>query len=189
MPEAQTAHQPTLPPGTWLIDADHSNVEFVARHLLSRVRGRFADFGGAVTVAAVPEQSSVEVTIQAASINTNHEERDTHLRSADFLDVGQYPTLTFRSTSMAPVGAQGDNTFRLTGALTIRDVTKPIELTVEYLGWSADPWGNTRASFSARTEIDRDDFGATWNVVLESGGLLVGRKVQIELEIEALLEK
>lgn len=179
-----TASPSSLATGVWDIDQDHSNVEFVARHLFSRVRGRFAQFSGVINVADDPRDSSVEVSIDSASIDTNHTERDEHLRNSDFLDVSAFPALTFTSTSVTAVGDEG--TFQVEGDLTIRGVTRPVVLDVGYLGSSADPWGGTRAGFSARTEIDRDNFGASWNVVLETGGLLVGKKVQIELEIEAI---
>lgn len=174
-----------LPAGTWSIDRDHSHIEFVARHLLSRVRGRFRRFAGVMDVDPDPSRSSVEATIEAKSIDTDHGERDAHLRSGDFLDVDRFPAVSFSSTSVDALGADGR--FQVEGDLTIRDVTRRIVLDCRYLGWSDDPWGGKRAAFSARAELDRYDFGATWNVVLESGGLLVGRKVQIELEIEALL--
>jgi polyisoprenoid-binding protein YceI len=180
-----TARPSDLATGTWDIDQGHSNVEFVARHLFSRVRGRFGQFSGVINVGDDPADSSVEVTIEAASIDTNHAERDEHLRGEHFLGVDRYPTLTFASTSVTPVGDGGHG--HIEGLLTIRDTTRPVVLEVEYLGAGSDPWGGVRAGFSARTEIDRDDFGANWNVVLETGGVLIGKKVQIELEIEAVL--
>jgi polyisoprenoid-binding protein YceI len=180
-----TTAMPLLVRGVWDIDPGHSSVEFVARHLFSRVRGRFPEFGGTIEVRPNPTQSSVDVTIQARSIDTNHQERDEHLRNADFLDVERFPSLTFRSSGTRGFDSKG--ALRLDGDLTIRDVTRSVSLDVEYLGWSDDPWGGKRAGFSARTEIDRDDFGANWNVVLETGGLLVGKRVLVEVEIEALL--
>jgi polyisoprenoid-binding protein YceI len=183
-PQPTTA-PPLLVPGVWEIDPSHSNVEFVARHLCSRLRGRFTEFAGTIEVGADPMQSAAEVTIQAASIESNHDGRDERLRSADFLDTARFPALTFRSSGVREF--DGRQALRLDGDLTIRDVTKPVSLAVEFLGWSEDPWGGRRAGFSARTEIDRDDFGANWNVVLETGGVLVGKRVQVELEIEALL--
>jgi polyisoprenoid-binding protein YceI len=180
-----TTATPTLIPGVWDIDPGHSSVEFVTRHLLSRARGRFDDFAGTIEVGADPVQSAVEVIIQAASIDSNHEARDGHLRAPEFLDVERFPTLEFRSSGVREF--DGKQALLLDGVLTIRDVTKPVSLEVEYLGWSPDPWGGKRAGFSARTEIDRDDFGANWNVVLETGGLLIGKRVQIEIEIEAVL--
>jgi polyisoprenoid-binding protein YceI len=182
----ETQHQ-ILAPGAWEIDPSHSNVEFVARHLLSKVRGRFSGFSGTLTIADQPTESSAEVTIDAGSITTGTDDRDTHLRSADFLDVERYPTLSFRSTAVRAGDEPGR--YLVDGDLTIRDVTRPVTLDVEYLGWSDDPWGGKRAGFSATTEITRDDFGASWNVVVESGGLLVGKKVRIELEVEAILQQ
>lgn len=185
MTQSDTAARATLAPGIWDIDRDHSNVEFVTRHLLSRVRGRFTEFTGAINVDPDPARSFVEVAIQAASINTNHDERDAHLRNADFLDVERFPVLSFHSTSIGRPDA--DDRFRVIGDLTIRDVTRPFLLDAWYLGSSEDPWGGTRAAFSARSEVDREDFGLSWNVVLETGSLLIGKKVQIEAEIEAIL--
>ena len=187
MTTAQSPVQTPLTPGAWDIDPDHSNVEFVARHLLSKVRGRFHDFAGAITVAPEPAESKVEVTIDASSIDTHQPDRDAHLRSPDFLDVEQFPSLTFVSTGVRP--SDEDGHFEVDGRLTIRDVTKPVTLDVEFLGWSNDPWGGKRAGFSASTEVDRDEFGANYNVVLETGGLLVGKKVRVELEVEAVLQE
>jgi polyisoprenoid-binding protein YceI len=172
----------TLPtPGSWTIDASHSAVEFIARHLvISKVRGRFTEFTGTVEVAEPIEQSSVEVVIQAASFDSNDAQRDGHVRSADFLDVETFPTLTFKG---AGPRAAGDG-WVLPGDLTIRDVTRPIELRVSALGVIADPWGNHKAAFTATTEIDREEFGITWNAALETGGVLVGRTVQIEIDVQ-----
>jgi polyisoprenoid-binding protein YceI len=180
-PEAQTL----LCPGVWEIDPAHSNVEFVVRHLLSKVRGRFTEFEGAITIDPEPARSSVEATIQAASIDTHNADRDAHLRSPDFLDIERFPTLSFRSTAVRPGDEPGR--YAVDGDLTIRDMTRPVTLDVEYLGWSDDPWGGKRAGFSASTEINRDDFGANWNVVLETGGMLLGKQVRVELEVEAVL--
>lgn len=176
-----------LPAGTWDVDRDHSNVDVVIRHLLSRVRGHFTDYSGVITVDPDPTRSSVEVTVQAASIDTDHAERDDHLRAPDFLDVEQFPVLTFRSTSVARPDLDGR--FRVDGELTVRGVTRPISLDTEYLGWSEDPWGGKRAGFTARAAIDREDFGAGWNVPLDAGGLLLSRKVDLELAIEAVLRQ
>jgi polyisoprenoid-binding protein YceI len=179
-----TTRPPELAIGVWDIDPSHSNVEFVARHLFSRVRGRFGRFSGVINVADSPADCSVVVTIDAASIDTSHADRDEHLRGADFLDVDEFPTLTFTSTSVSAIAGNGRG--QIEGLLSIRGITRPVLLDVEYLGGGGDPWGGVRAGFSARTEIDRDDFGANGNVVLETGGLLIGKKVQIELEIEAV---
>ncbi len=184
MSQATSTATALLAPGVWEIDRDHSNVEFVTRHLLSRVRGRFSAFTGTIQVAPEPTDSTLEVAIQAASIDTNHPERDRHLQGPEFLDADRFPTLSFRSTSIGT--PDGAGRLRVDGDLTIRDVTRPVVLDVEFLGAADDPWGGTRAGFSGRTEIDRDDFGASWNVVLDTGGLLVGKKVAIELEIEAV---
>jgi polyisoprenoid-binding protein YceI len=174
---------PLPAPGTWEIDPTHTTVAFVSRHVLTKVRGRFGSFAGVIQVAEAPEESRVEVEIDAASIDTNTPDRDNHLRSADFLDVETYPKLMFRGTAVRPTGP---STFDLDGELTIRDVTRPVTLDVEYLGVSDSPWGTKLASFSAKTEIEREDWDMTWNVPIETGGLLVGKKVQIELEIEAV---
>lgn len=169
--------------GVWEIDPQHSTVEFVVRHMLTKLRGRFDDFSATIRVGERPDESSVQAVIQAASINSGAPQRDEHLRSADFLDAADRPTIGFRSES---VRQTGPSTLEVTGPLTIRDVTREVTLEVEYLGQVRDPWGGQRASFSAATEIDRDAFGATWNVVLEAGGFLVGKKVRVELEIEAV---
>ena len=169
--------------GTWELDPAHSSVSFVARHLMvAKVRGGFTKFEGVLRVAENPVESSAEVTIDAASISTAEEGRDQHLRSADFLNVEAFPTLRFRTTSLEPTG---DNTFDLHGELTIRDTTKPVTLHATYEGAQTDPWGNAKIAFSATTEIDREEFGITWNQALETGGVLVGKKVRIELDVSA----
>lgn len=170
--------------GTWEIDPSHSQVGFSVRHLgLSKVRGRFSRFTGTVHIAEEPTASSVEATIDLASIDTNDEGRDTHLRSADFFDVDRHPEMTFRSTSVE----DDDGTWRVHGDLSLHGVTRPVVLETDFEGAiSADPWGNARVAFSASTEIDREDFDLTWNQRLETGGVLVGKKVKIELEIEAV---
>jgi polyisoprenoid-binding protein YceI len=171
-------------PGTWEIDASHSNVGFVARHLMiSKVRGNFQKVSGELTIGETPEASSVTATIDAASIDTADEMRDGHLRSPDFLDVEKYPTLEFRSTYARQLDEANG---RLQGELRIRDVTRPVSLDVSYLGLVTDPFGNEKAVFSAETEIDREEFGITWNKALETGGVLVGRRVKVELEIQAV---
>ena len=171
-------------PGTYVLDAAHTHAGFAARHLMvSKVRGGFAAVAGTITVAEDPTESTVDVTIQAASIDTRDEQRDAHLRSPDFLDVEKYPTLTFRSTSIKPLG--GDR-WSVEGTLTVRDVPKPVKLDVTFEGASGDPWGNTRIGLSAKGELNREDFGLTWNVSLETGGVLVGKKVQLEIEAEGI---
>lgn len=172
-----------LTPGAWNIDASHSSVTFVARHLVvSKVRGRFDTFSGVITVAEDRLQSKVDATIEVGSINTSDESRDGHLKSPDFFDAGQFPTITFATTS---VRADGDD-YVLVGDLTIKGNTRPVELELEFGGVESDPWGGTRAGFSAETEINRKDWGLEWNVVLETGGALVGEKIKIQLDIEAV---
>jgi polyisoprenoid-binding protein YceI len=174
----------SLPPaGTWAFDPNHTSVEFVARHMLARVRGRFNVYEGTIEIAERPEDSTAVVEIDAASIETKTEMRDDHLRSPDFLDVERFPTLTFRSTAVRPTGGSA---FQLLGDLTIRDVTRPVVLDAEFLGWGPGPQPDSpaKAFFSASTEIDREAWGLTWNVAVETGGWLVGRKVRIEIETE-----
>ena len=173
----------TLPKaGTWVIDPSHSSVEFVAKHLVvSKVRGRFGAFSGTVEVAEPIENSKVDVSIEAASIDTGDADRDGHVKSDDFLNVEGFPTLSFRSTGAHH--KDGDH-WSIPGELTIRDVTKPVDLDVEYLGVITDPWGNDKAVFSATAEIDREEFDITWNQALETGGVLVGKTVRIELDVQ-----
>ena len=170
--------------GTWEIDRSHSTVGFVARHLMvAKVRGRFGEFDGTIHIAEAPEDSHVEVSIEAASIDTRDSKRDAHLRSGDFLDVENHPTLSFRNTGFIQTG---ETTFDLPGELTIRGVRRPVVLHATFDGITPDPWGNTRAAFTAETEIDREVFGLTWNVALETGGVLVGKQVKIQIELEAV---
>jgi polyisoprenoid-binding protein YceI len=168
--------------GMWTIDPTHTTISAVARHLMvTKVRGHFASFSGSFKVAEDPKDSTVEITMDAASITTGAEDRDNHLRSADFLDVENYATLTFRSTSVEEDG----DTWKLTGDLTIRDITKPISLDLEFLGVTNDPWGNAKAAFEASAELERKDWNLTWNVPLAQGGVLVSDKFKIEIEAQA----
>ncbi len=170
--------------GTYLLDANHKRVGFVARHLMvGKVRGQFADATATILVGEDPLQSSVTATIQAASIGTGQEQRDGHLKSPDFLDVEKFPTLEYRSTG---VKSFDGNEFVLTGELTIKGVTVPVELEVELEGVGRSPYGQDVFGFSASTELDREAFGITWNVALETGGVMVGKKVKIEIEGEAI---
>jgi polyisoprenoid-binding protein YceI len=175
------------PPGTWVIDPSHSEVEFTVRHMMiSKVRGRFRQFDGTIVIAERPEDSRVEVVIEAASIDTRDATRDEHLRSADFLDVEHYPEIKFTSTSLRP----GDiGHWDMTGDLTVRDVTRQVVLGVEFSGATVDPWGNLRSGFDASTRIDRDQFGITWNQALEAGGFLVGKEILVEIDVEAIHQK
>ncbi|HVL32585.1 MAG TPA: YceI family protein [Actinomycetota bacterium] len=170
--------------GTWTIDPIHTTVGFSARHLmLAKVRGGFKAFQGTIHVEDDAEASWVETTLDAASIDTGNQMRDDHLRSADFLDVATFPTLSFRSSRLERTG---DRTFTLTGDLTIRDVTRPVTLDVEYLGAARDPYGNDRVALTATAEIDRDEFGITYNQVLETGGVVVGKKISLDFDIQAV---
>ena len=169
---------------TFQIDPAHSDVTFQVRHLLTKVRGRFSSFEGAVEFdAADPVQSSVRFTIQAASIDTNQPMRDAHLRSADFFSVEQFPVLGFVSHAIT---ARGGEQFDVTGTLTIRGVSKTITLPVSYLGAVTDPFGNEKVAFEAETTIDRKDYGLTWNAALETGGLMVGDQVKIAISLQAI---
>jgi polyisoprenoid-binding protein YceI len=169
--------------GTWNVDPAHSSVGFVARHLMiSKVRGTFRTFSGAITVASDPLESRVEATVDLASVSTGDDGRDAHLRGPDFFDVEQHPTMTFVSTA---VRRERDG-FVLVGDLTIKGVTRPVEFDLEFDGVSADPWGNLKAGFSASTEINRKDWDLGWNVALEAGGVLVGEKVKIVLDVQAV---
>lgn len=175
----------TLPePGTYALDPAHSSVGFAARHLMvAKTRGRFTDVDATITVTPDPSESSVVATIQASSINTASEQRDTHLRSPDFFDVESFPTLSFRSAKLVQTGY---DTFDLHGDLEIRGKALPVVLKTDYLGAYPDPYGNTRIAFEARTTINREDWGMTWNQALETGGVLVGKKIDITLEIQAV---
>lgn len=172
-----------LTPGTWNIDASHSRVGFVARHLMiTKVRGSFERFTGTVTVGADLASSSVEATVELDSINTGDEKRDGHLKSPDFFNVEVNPTMTFRSTAITVNGTSGV----LSGDLTLNGITKGVAFDVDFEGVGQDPWGGTRASFSGSTEINRKDWGVEWNVALEAGGVLVSEKVKIELDIQVV---
>ena len=165
------------------IDRSHSEVAFQVRHLLSRVRGRFADFGGTIEFdQAEPKNSRVNVAIQAASISTAEPDRDKHLRNADFFDVENYPTITFTSTSVTP---RDGNTYDVAGDLTLHGVTRQVVLPASFLGTAKDPWGNEKFVFEAETTLNRKDFGLVWNVALEAGGFVVGDEVRVSLSIQA----
>ena len=173
---------------TWNIDTSHSGVHFSVRHMvIAKVRGVFDRWSGTVELdPAHPEAARVSVRIDAASINTREDKRDAHLRSADFFDVAQYPELTFESTKVAKVDGVDDERYRVTGNLTIHGVTNEVVLDAESLGTARDPWGNERVAFQATTSINRKDFGLSWNQALETGGVLVGEKIEISLDIEAV---
>ena len=169
---------------TLQIDPAHSQAEFQVRHLLSRVRGRFTDLSGTIDFDQdTPTASSVAFSIRTASIDTNQPDRDAHLRSDDFFAVEKYPTLTFASTAIT---ARGPQQYDVTGVLTIRGVTKSVVLPVTYLGAAKDPWGNEKLAFDTEITIDRKEYGLTWNTALEAGGFLVGDRIDIEIDIEAV---
>jgi len=167
----------------WAFDQVHSSVNFTVRHMVvSKVRGRFAKWDGTLAMdESDPSGGSVEVSIDAASIDTGVAQRDGHLKSPDFFDVERYPAIAFRSTRVEQVGA---GALKVTGDLTMHGVTRPVVLDVEYAGSAKDPWGGVRAGFSARATLDRKDFGLTYNQVLETGGVLVGETVEIAIEAE-----
>ncbi|MGH7722585.1 MAG: YceI family protein [Candidatus Dormibacteria bacterium] len=174
--------------GVWDVDPAHSSIEFVARHLMAtRVRGRFSDWTATLTTAGRPANARVEATIQAASITTFNEARDNHLRTADFFAVESHPTLEFRSTSIGDLGS--DNHLEVKGDLTARGVTRPVTLDVELVGAFEDPYGRTKATFSATAELQRDDWGVSWNQPLANGGFVVSKTIKVEIEVQFILRQ
>jgi polyisoprenoid-binding protein YceI len=174
----------TIPvPGTFDLDPAHTTIGFSARHLMvSRVRGQFTDFTGSITVAEDPMASSAEATIKTASIDTRQPDRDAHLTSADFLEVEKYPDILFRTVR---VTARQGGTFTILGDLTIKDVTREVELTLELEGVATTPYGKQVLGFSLTGEIDRDEFGITYNMVLETGGVMISKNIKIDITGEA----
>jgi len=171
--------------GRWQLDPGHTEVAFVGRHfMLTKVRGRFTGVTGAIVVAEEPGESAAEVTIDMATVESGNRARDDHLRSPDFFDVARHPTASFSGHAADWQGTRG----LLSGELTIRGVTRPVTLQAEYLGHVADPWGGQRAIFTAEATLNREDWGLTWNMPLDGGGLLVSKDIRIEIEAEALLE-
>jgi polyisoprenoid-binding protein YceI len=172
--------------GTWTIDPVHSDVSFTVRHMMvSRVRGHFTRFSGEIVTAPNPLDSRVTVTIDLDSIDTANPQRDDDMRSANFLEIETHPEMTYRSTGIRQVGDH----FVIEGELSLHGVTRPVELELEVNGFTKDPFGGTRAGFSARTEIDRRDFGITTNIPMDGGGVVVGERIQISIEIEAVLKE
>jgi len=172
--------------GTFPIDVTHSRLGFAVRHMaVSKVRGHFTEFAGTLELAENPVDSSISVTIQAGSVDTNDENRDNHLRTNDFFDAENHPTWTFTSTAIRPISASEWN---VDGDLTIRGITKSVTLDATLEGVVKDPYGNHRVGFSATTSIDREDFGVSFNGVMEAGGVVVGKKVDIDIEVEAVLQ-
>ena len=176
---------PEIPAGTWSIDPSHSEVGFSVRHLMvSKVKGTFEQFSGVLVIGEDPLASSVTASVDLNSINTRDAQRDGHLRSADIFDVETYPELTFASTAVAPAG----DGFTVTGDLTIKGTTRSVDLDLEFHGIHPDPWGGTRAGFSATTSISRKAFGVDFEIPMDGGGVVVGDKVEITLEIQAVLQ-
>jgi len=176
----------SIPPaGTYRIDPAHTSVEFVARHMLSKVRGSFRKFSGQVTVGETPEASSVIVDIDTASVTTGNEQRDAHLHSSDFFEVESHPKMTFTSTAFRPTGGTA---FELDGELSVRGVTRPVTLTGEFLGWGKDGFGNDRLFAEARTRVNREDWGLLWNMAVELTGVLLAKEVDLELQVQAFKE-
>jgi polyisoprenoid-binding protein YceI len=174
---------PALAADTYQFDKAHTTVGFQVRHIFTMLGGKFQDFSGTIKVdRAKPESSSVEFTIQAASIFTNEPKRDEHLKSPDFFDVASHPTITFKSTSVKP---SGDNAYQVTGDLTMRGVTKSITIPVTFLGEGKDPWGNEKMGFETSTTLNRKDYGINWNKTLDQGGVLVGDEVKVQVSVEA----
>ncbi len=166
-----------LSAGTWNVDASHSELGFTARHLMvTKVRGKFNEFEATANVADDVAASTINATVQLASVDTGSADRDAHIKGEDFFDVEKNPTMTFTSTQVT------DDTLK--GELTIKGVTKPVEFDLEFNGLATDPWGNQKAGFEATTEINRKDFGLEWNVALEGGGVLVSEKIKINLDIQ-----
>jgi polyisoprenoid-binding protein YceI len=171
-----------VPTGTWSIDPSHSEVGFTARHLMSKVRGLFEKFEGQIVTG---ERPSATASIDLNSINTRDDNRDTHLRSADFFDVENHGPMTFVSTNVE----NGGKGLLVTGDLTIKGVTKPVTLDVEFLGTETDPWGGTRAGFEGTTEISRKEWGVDFNIPMDGGRLLIGDKIDVTIAVEAVLEQ
>ena len=173
-------------PGRWQIDPGHTELAFIGRHfMLTRVRGRFTGVTGLIQVAEEPGDSTAEITIDMASVDSGSQARDDHLRSADFFDAARHPTATFSGRAARWQGTRGLQT----GELTIRGITRPVTLHAEYLGYVADPWGGHRAVFTASGTVNREDWGLTWNLPLDGGGLLVSSQIRIEIELEAVLQE
>ena len=174
---------PVLAADTYQLDKSHTTVGFQVRHIFTMLGGKFQDFSGSIRVdRAKPESSSVEFTIQAASVFTNDQKRDDHLRTPDFFDVAAHPTITFKSTSVKP-GA--GNVYEVTGDLSMRGITKQVTLPVTFLGEGKDPWGNEKMGFETSTTLNRKDFGINWNKALDQGGVLVGDEVKVQISVEA----
>jgi polyisoprenoid-binding protein YceI len=182
--ETKTVNGISVPPaGTWEFDKAHTSFAFVARHMLSKVRGNFPDYEGSIEIGERPEDSKIVVELATASVTTGNDMRDGHLNSGDFFLTEQYPIVKFESTGIR-IGER--NAFEIDGNLTIKDVTKPVTFKAEFLGWGPGLHDATMAAFSAKTTVERADWDLTWNVPVETGGLLVGKKVDLEIDAEIL---
>lgn len=185
MTQTASVDVPGYKAGTWVLDPAHSDVTFSVRHMMiSKVRGTFGVKSATITAPENPLEARIEATVDVASVDTKDEARDQHLRSADFFDVENYPTMTFVSTGVRA----DDGKFLVDGDLTLRGVTKPVTFEVEFGGFGTDPYGNYKAGATAKTVINREDFGLTWNAALETGGVLVGKDVTIELDLQGSLQ-
>ncbi|MEU2869645.1 YceI family protein [Streptomyces olivoreticuli] len=184
-PTRQVNGVPLPSAGTWKVDPGHAEVGFVGRHfMLTKVRGRFTGVEASVEIGERPEESRVTAVIDMASVDSGDKTRDDHLRSGDFFDVEKHPKAAFTSTSVTWQGSKGT----MTGDLTIKGVTRAVTLDVDYLGYARDPWNNDRAVFSAHGKVNREDWGLTWNMALETGGILVSKEIELTLEIETVRE-
>ncbi|MCC4249091.1 MULTISPECIES: YceI family protein [Microbacterium] len=185
MTDTTTLEIPGYKAGTWVLDPSHSEVTFTVRHMMiSKVRGTFGMKSATLVAPENPLEATVEASVDVTSVDTKDEGRDQHLRSAEFFDVETYPTMDFRST-----GARVENgDFLVDGELTIRGVSKPATFSIDFGGFGTDPWGNYKAGATAKTVINREDFGLTWNAALETGGVLVGKDVTIELDLQFALQ-
>jgi polyisoprenoid-binding protein YceI len=171
--------------GTWIVDPSHSEVSFSVRHLMiSKVRGTFGSFSATILTGENPTDTKITASAQVASINTNDEGRDGHLRTNEFFDAENHPTIEFASTSVAAAGSD----YKVMGNLSLRGVTKPVDFALEFGGFATDPYGNYKMAATVTGEINREDFGLSWNTALETGGVLVGEKVTITIELQAALQ-
>jgi polyisoprenoid-binding protein YceI len=177
--------RPVPEAGTWDIDPSHQSFEFVARHLMAKVRGKISGVSGDVIVAEVPEESILEIELDTTTVDTGDSTRDAHLRSNDFFGSGDHPTITFASTGIRP--GDGETNWKVDGDLTIRGVTRPVTVELQFLGGAIDPWGNQRIGFSGVVpEVNREAWGLTWNAALETGGFLLSKSVRLEIEAELI---
>lgn len=180
----QLANTPAQLAGSFTLDPSHTQIGFVARHaMITKVRGTFADFEGTASSSENLEGATLSLTIQAASVDTRSADRDAHLRAADFFDVENHPTITFRSTSIT---SEDPETARVEGELTIKDVTRPVAIDFDFDGVAVDPFGNERVGFSGELAVNRKDFGLEWNAALEAGGVLVSEKVTLFFDVSAI---